>query len=422
MVAQLVNLRKVAKRMTTRMSLDPVQGMNLASLWVAIPEAIRGEHPMPGTTEDAIKFLENLQTTPEGYVVAAPVSAPQGENAACSHPEELARTLGDDERQEWRASLLHVEELIYQPPQNTVAAQVTATSADQGLFRASDVPEFKDRKDYWSYRSSLQRFFGSIIVRPQQVKLALNRILSRFSGNVSDAAQRWNIDSMSRNNFEIAATDFIAELDRRFLSPEFFREQTIELRRCHPKKGQSAQDFLLDFETIVRTLDEAAFIAGTSPMSQPDIIRQLLAVLPAHVRDALYLWHEYPENMEFSLLHPKLIRIWNNTPGPAVVQTTANNTGRTVSHRNANSRPGAFGACNKPCWDSNPAVPDKLRGAARRADGTPRNDLSDRCFRCRRTAADHNGQISGCTSYGVHKLHNSAPNASQQTEKATGTQ
>jgi hypothetical protein len=232
--------------------------------------------------------------------------------------------------------------------------------------------------------------------------MAINRILSRFTGNVADAANRWDVsDLVSGKAWRTACTDFLKELDLVFLSPEFFRNQMVELRRLHPKPGQGPQDFLLDFTTQARTLSEAAAIAKTTPLSDEDTIRQLLAVLPAHVRNAIYLRHDLPENIKPKTLFPEITRIWINTPAPAA---------KPAAPLRQTALPGApqgrklrYGTCNKPCWDTNPAVSILLRGPARGRDGkTSRPELDNLCWSCRRSPAEHEGTLSGCGHYGPH--------------------
>jgi len=369
------------------------------TIWNAIPLRFRGSSVLTSTDQlpSVIQNMANAvnrMTQHMSGIVQTSDPAPQG----CVHPEELARELGLPPNTPWADLLREVSILISGP--------TPKTSSASGLFRASDVPEFADRSAYWSYRSSLRRFFSSVSVSQENVLMALNRILSRFTGNNADAANRWDISQFfAGKNWTQASAAFLTELDKLFLSPEFFRNQIVELRKLHPRPAQGAQDFILDFTTQVRTLKEAASIAGTTALSDQDVIRQLLAVLPSHVRNAVYLQYDLPENIDPDTLFAKIIRIWINTPAPykpPAAPSRASLPGGTNQGTTRNLR---YGSCNKPCWETTPAIPLTLRGPARGRDKQKpinRPELDNLCWSCRRSPTEHNGTAFGCPSPGPH--------------------
>ncbi|KAJ8058422.1 hypothetical protein OCU04_012611 [Sclerotinia nivalis] len=357
--------------------------LTVAAIWAALPFCIRGDLPQPLPGKDMTLFL--------------------------------TKVLDDVPKQSWETSLAKVSDLRFD-----MTAMTAARITDEDLFDISDVPQFTDCKDYWSYRWSLKRFFGCFHVNPTQIKLALYKVLCGFSGNAAPFADRFDIKTIARTNFASSASVFLSELDRLFFSLEFLHEKNIEFRRCRPKKGQSAREFLLDFETVVCDMREASNIAGTPMISQIDVIYQLLAVLPSHVRNAVCIPHKSPERLDIFDFRSPIERVWNNTSASAVVPSAPARTdpGPRFSQTAPNNDSLLYGTCNKPCWDTTPAVPANLRGQLRKTNSS-RSDLDGFCIRCRRSASDHNGRTTGCVSYGGHTRHSaSAPASQQQSENS----
>ncbi|KAK6591827.1 hypothetical protein H4I96_12104 [Botrytis cinerea] len=154
LVKTLKDLRNTTARMTTRMSLDPTPGINLAAFWTDIPEAVRGNSPMPTSEEDARAFLRSLTNV-------------HSNPTQCTHPIELATAL-DKPQQQWQESLEEVEQLRIQPAPAQQHGFILSENPDpaKGLFATSDLPRFAKIDNYWTYRSNLDRFLKSVYVRP----------------------------------------------------------------------------------------------------------------------------------------------------------------------------------------------------------------------------------------------------------------
>ena len=385
------------------MSVASQDTLTVAAIWAALPFSIRGNLPQPLSGKDMTLFLSKMKS-PVGSALDH-----------CSHTVELANMLGDVPEQSWKTSLEKVSNLIFD-----MTTMTTVHISDEDLFDGFDVPQFTDKKDYWSYRWSLKRFFDCFHVNHTQIKFFLYKVLYGFSGNAVRFAQYFDIKTIARTNFASSASAFLSELDRLFFSLEFLYEKNDEFRRCRPKKGQSARDFLLDFQFVVFNMREASKIADIPMISQIDVIYQLLAVLPSHVRNAVCIPHENPECLNIFDFRSPVERVWDNTSAFAVVPSVPTRT--EPEHQFEQTAPNndslVYGTCNKPCWDTSPAVPANLRGQFRRTN-RPRSDFDGFCIRCRRSVSDRNGRTTGCASYGGHTRHSaSAPASQQQSENS----
>lgn len=366
--------------------------------------------PHKGTGYTAQQLQEIIEEMQADLNTLGKQPAPTPGN--CGHPEELARAVHfNPQTVSWADSLDEVTRLYNLSQQPQQGAPPAQGGQEESLFRASEAPEFKERKSYWSYRSSLNRFKSGILVKDVHRGLALNRILSRFTGNdVSDASNRWDLTPMinAYPTWETIYAAFLAELDRRFLSPDFAKQQEIKFRSLR-SRDKEPQEFILDFETQVRTTQEALQLAGQRELENGEIMRQLLAVLPGDVRTKIYDKYDYPEGEDFFTLSPSIIRWWKNLPK----NTTGNPKNTKKSGGNSNSgTPTAFspgsprkhpewGTCNKPCWDTERIVPNGNRGKYQNIQRG--KDLL--CPHCRRGKTDHGGNPEGCQQHGQHQYH-----------------
>lgn len=340
--------------------------------------------------------------------------------SGCQHPEEAARALHQNPQTVSWADSLDEMTRLYDLAQNQPQLGNPPAGNDDKLFRASEVPEFKERKEYWSFRSSLNRFVSGVIVRDQDRLLALNRILSRFTGKeVSDAANRWNVSNLAAAalTWPEAYTAFLKELDRRFLTPDFATQQEIRFKSLRVK-DMEPQDFINEFETRVRTLEEALELAEMTPIENGEIMRQLMSVLPGDIRSKIKDQFRKPEEEDFFTITPDIIRWWMNINAakprdqhkrssrggskagnnPAPNNNTGNSPSRPQSHP-------TWGTCNKPCWDEETPVPNGHRGPYM---GIQRS-RDNICPRCRRGKNEHGGHPNGCQHYGSHHWHNNNP-------------
>lgn len=406
LVQILAKTQKLANRMTARMSLDPTPGINLAAFWTDIPEAVRGNSPMPTSEDDARAFLRSLTNV-------------HSNPNHCTHPVELATTLNKPQ-QNWQDSLEEVEQLVLQPaPAAPTGIPVfmtkTAPTPEQGLFKSTEVPSLTKKSNYWTWRSATQRFLEGVTVRDDQVHFALTRIVGRFEGEVTERASNWNLRTISHLPWTQAYALFFAELDRMFLAPDYYNKELAKFYSCKPTPGQTAQDFLGSFQTRVQTLNAVANVQNEPPLDDREIARQLLRIIPGNIRGILQMHEEHVNALSLDRLIHRLTTLWNNAP--TTLTGSSNNQNKNTTSRAAipSETTHSFGTCNKPCWGTSPEVPQEKRGLAR-PGGILRKELKDVCLKCRRGKAAHNGTKIGCVIPGNHDRHN-APSAKQEPEQ-----
>lgn len=405
-VNSIQKLRTAVRRMTSHMSgVQPtgsgLPNLTLHAIWDALPTDVTDNTAMPTNENEMEQFLSQLAPASKG-------KAPAG-ITRCTHPQELAQTLHTDQNKPWAESLDEVTRLynLSRDPSQGRAPIIVPAVQEESLFRASEVPEFKDRHAYWSYRSSLNRFKSGMIVPDSKRGLALNRILSRFTGtDVSDAANRWNLEPLINANptWDEIYNAFLQELDRRFLPPDFAKQQEIKFRGLRVK-DKEPQDFINDFETQVRTTQEALQLSNIAPLENGEIMRQLMSVIPGEVREKVYDNYQYPELQNFFEIAPRIIRWWKNIYKPRE-QKKGSHSSKSAQHSSDAKQPSPNSSwnlpCNKPCWDTEPAVPNGYRGKFRDNNGNIKRGLQDHCAKCRRPRSEHGGNLVGCAHHGDH--------------------
>lgn len=378
------------------------------------------------TPQQLVEIIEEMQQD-----LNTAGKRPTTSNTSCQHPEELAQAIHFNPlSSSWLDSIDEVTRLYDLSQTKTPRTTTTAVTdeLDKGLFRASEAPEFKGRKEYWSYRSTLQRFVSGVIIKNEQRGLALNRILSRFTGtDVSDASNRWDLTPLIARypTWESIFVAFLAELDRRFLSPEFATQQEIKFRSLRVK-DKDPQEFILDFETQVRTTQEALRLAGMNELENGEIMRQLLAVLPGDIRAKIKDQYRRPESEDFFTITPDIIRWWINldVAKPRDKRQSTQKTSSKSATTKGNNGPGtprthpAWGTCNKPCWDTDQTIPNGRRGKYMNIERG--RELI--CPHCRRTEKDHGGNSSGCQHHGEHRWHTNNSSSGQPSGNELGDQ
>jgi hypothetical protein len=95
-------------------------------------------------------------------------------------------------------------------------------------------------------------------------------------------------------------------------------------------------------------------------------------------------------------------------PGTGANLPSSQNNAQLPLGTSGNRTP-LFGHCNKPCFDTTPAVGiNEQRKASEIYDHLRKSNL---CFSCRRPAEDHNGPKIGCQLHGSHRNHNASMRA-----------
>ncbi|KAK5988808.1 hypothetical protein PT974_10302 [Cladobotryum mycophilum] len=237
------------------------------------------------------QLLEILGTIPEELRV--PLSSPVDFQGVISHLRTSFQTLnqqtGSGDPAELTLSLDYGELPSFNKFMEYIR-QLVKTELKQGnyefLFRPKEVPEFDDPNNYWEWRSSLLLFSRSVDVRPQQLFLAINRVLFRFTGKNLGFGNTLDAKSFVRATWEATITELIAYLDTRYLSWESVREQTERFKALRPE-GQTGHIFILHFRHQADTVNEIARLVGGHTLSDYQIIQQFLDVIPPNICEYL---------------------------------------------------------------------------------------------------------------------------------------
>jgi len=352
--------------------------------------------------------------------------------APCRHPEDLSLILTHDDDQSWDDSINQVQDLLNNQNQQQPPAP---RNDDERLFSSSDVPKLGDSDDYWTFRRSFEIFASSAIVAPRQIAAAVARILNRFDGHRRSIMMAYDVSANLRPSWTGTWHALLQYMDARFLPTNAHQElyvKWITLRRSDSLWGQS---FVTEFDRIRMTLNQIAPIKGQAPIDDLTTLSRLMDKLPQPVRETfrnkhrnyesqllatpptvtigqVYDWvvedWEYLRNM--GMLHDKPKK--DNKPGPR--SSAANPTNNTPQNSQqplgtSGNRTPLFGHCNKPCFDTAPAVGiNERRKASEIYDHLRKSNL---CFSCRRPAEDHNGPKIGCQLHGSHRNHNASMRA-----------
>jgi hypothetical protein len=203
---------------------------------------------------------------------------------------------------------------------------------------------------------------------------------------------------------------FLAYTDATFLPSNLYQLCIIEWRKIHGKKGQSAQDFLLEFESALWSLNEAADYRKIPRPSAGEITRQLTAALPNHVRDEILKFLPDFEEHPYDHYRARLQDIWLRTawpdssrhsaPAPRARLTNAS-PAQAVHPRRDNNDTRMRRCGLVVSYDTAPAVPAHLRGSIYADDNRDLNLLreivtrrnaciqANVCEYCRRPRSEH---------------------------------
>lgn len=331
----------------------------------------------------------------------------------CNHPRELADTMGYDPTPPWQELLGYVSALLHP------ALGPAPSSTSDRVFRATDVPEFRSADQYWTWRAMFKRFAQAESVADHMVNTAIARVLARFTDSAALVARSWDINQLTAPTWAQTINTFLSYADMRFLSPDFFEQQMKKWRGLRPKAGQDALEFLREFEAEFLTLNEAGKVVSRLPISDGEMVRQCIAVLPRDVRTQLKFRHENPDLMAPRDFFNATVKVWNFV-------TEENKIRNPAPRQPAPAAARAVGSpftlpCTKPCWETSPRIPDNMRGKVRDNNGNVLPQYKNICFGCRRTPEEHGGTCVGCPIKGDHSIHGSTP-ARNASGNAAGEQ
>lgn len=421
--AALRQIKNSTKRLTTRftqlprMSIDttPSQGDPLPEIAAAIPP----EHQPPTNTKESI--LESLRNWRQQLPTTI-LRTPTMENLGCRHPRELVDTLAMDPATTWPEALAEVTRLAHAPPAPigiTPEAPVWAIEPTH-VFRASDVPPFDDPDNYWTWRATFKRFALAETVSDNACVTAIARVLGRFQGKAADLARSWNINDIVMPTWRQTLNSFFQYADMRLLHANFFENQIRKWRGMRPSPSQTAQEFLREFESQFLLINAVAETTNRPRLSDGEMIRQAVAVLPAGVRNLLRFQQTNPDLLSPKDFFDTTVRAWDFTREEEQRQNRTQNKAAPARELKSYDAPAKVTGspfslpCNKPCWDTQPAVPNHLRGKIRNQYNQVIEQYKGLCFQCRRPAEEHGGPQTGCRTRGNHMFHIPTPARSGQ--------
>ena len=357
-------------------------------LWHQIPLEFRQHKEQePTTSEDLVRALIH--------------------NISCAHPSQAARVLGDETgQQDWDTSLVQMDELYnHQCPEPEEAT----TFVGSKLFRSSDVPTFKDDKDYDGFRGSLVSFLQSEDPpRRAEYGRALLRILSSIEApSARVAAKNWNVQNLLRPTWEATYQQFLDALDKKFESQTILQDSKIAWMGCRPKETEKPSEFFNRFEGLTAQLQDVQRRKNAPVLSDSIITERLLLILPRYLTNNARI-HFAQSGQLMELQTPEELRkyfevTWTYTPRPAA-------TGHDTKSRfkTANASPAPAHAANnvkeRQCgiiasYDTSPAVPSEARGplmpdadpSKSAVNNARRHYCAQRklCLYCRRPQSEH---------------------------------
>jgi hypothetical protein len=375
-----------------RMSGTPPKELNkeqLEYLWKDIPEEFRASKKLrPATIQQFRDFLEQL---------------------SCPHPNQAAQALGDESgQQEWDASLEQMTNLA------SHVCRTSNTEERSRLFKASEVPEFTNTREYDDFRSSLKMFFLSTEApASHEYGTALLRILGTFKDPTArQAAKGWDVSKLVHTtSWPITWNSFLSALDDKFQSATLLQDTTVEWKRCRPKPEDKPVEFFNRFEALTTQLADVKLRTGAPALTDSEISERLLTVLPPYLtidaRRQFGQKGELLETKDFKELRKYFEISWAYLPKPAATGHNTNRNFDTAKGRAgpAHNHTSAKEAKQYLCgfyghYDTTPAVPAKFRGSIFADPRNPGNNAENLarkklccdaglCINCRRDRSQH---------------------------------
>lgn len=362
---------------------------NIRTIWEQIPEEYR---QLPSGQKAPTNIVDLLSTL--GQI-------------QCQHPRQLAQVLGDETgTQDWDTSLVQVDEHCNHQCPEPVAIPASASR----LFKSSDVPTFKDDKDYDGFRGSLVAFLQSEDT-PQRSDFgrALLRILSSIEApSARVAAKNWNVQNLLRPTWEATYQQFLEALDKKFESQTILQDSKIAWMACRPKESEKPSEFFNRFEGLTSQLQDVQRRKNAPVLSDSIITERLLLILPRYLTNNARI-HFAQQGRLMELQTPEELRkyfevTWTYTPRPAA---TGHDTKSRFKTANASPAPANASPNNvkeRQCgiiasYDTYPSVPNEARGslmpdpdpAKSAVNAARRHYCAQRklCLFCRRPQSEH---------------------------------
>jgi len=411
----IAGLRKAVHRMTAGMSgvqgTGDQQTMTLRQIWNEIPAGMR---PLGGNCPtDIDQFRTWLNTLARPYNPQPP--------AACNHPVELATELGDPITQDWNTSLTHVRQLVNRPAPPggppPPPRGVPPAAGTEHLFRTSDLPKFGDNDDYWTYRRAMTIFCQSVTVAPTQLAMAIARITSSFEGDRRKTVLAFDLSDVYQPTWEATWIALINYLDANFLPSKTWENQYNHWTGLRYSDKLWGREFVSLYIREVGTLNQIATVQNKRTIPVSEAVQKLMDRIPRNVaRQVRHEHRNWDTTTNMRLVYDWIVEEWDHAKDMGFIQPKQAKEGSkpTVTPARNMSLPlNAPGrespridwpnlVCDKPCFDTTPAISPALRGPWRDLPEDSKRGLHSRC---RRPISEHGHGTKGCNQAGQHLFH-----------------
>jgi hypothetical protein len=370
---------------------DNLSPGNIRTFWEQVPALYRNLPSDQEAPTTAVELMDALR------------------NLSCAHPRQAAIVLGDSTgTQEWDESLGQMDQLYHHTCPEPETETIPTTSPSR-LFRPTDVPAFKDDKDYDGFRGSLVSFLQSEDPpRRNEFGRALLRILGSIEApSARVAAKNWNVERIIRPTWKATYEAFLAALDEKFESQTILQDSKVAWLGCWPKNDEKPAEFFNRFEGLTEHLKDVQRRKGAPELSDSIITERLLIVLPRYLTNQARI-HFAEQGKLMELETPKALRkhfevTWTYTPRPAAIGHDTKSRFKT-----ANAIPAPAQSANnvkeRQCgiiasYDTSPPVPREARGSLMphsdpviSAENAARRHFCAQrklCLYCRRSQSEH---------------------------------
>lgn len=383
--------------------------LTLAAIWDALPDTVTEGYTEIPDEKEMEKLLSRLDLAIKGKSPATKIN--------CAHPEDLSTILTGNTRQEWPDSLQQVQDLLdFSHAPSTSATRTTPD--EERLFSSNDAPKLTDEDDYWTYRRSFEIFASASTVTPRQLPIAISRLLNRYEGKRRAYMMAYDVGANLKATWTPTWKAILKYMDARFLDRDAHLElfkKWITLRHSATFWGQ---EFIAEFDRIRMTLNQIAPLQDKTQITDDKAFERLMDKIPKRVRDAFRYNHP---KAEFQLLdetndttlgdvYDWIINDWKYLHATGQLTTTDKNKDKPSSKSSTSvseTHPGnqlnwADLVCDKPCFDTSPAIHPSLRGSWRELKPDQKLGLH---AKCRRPIEEHNHSIIGCSQPGNHIRH-----------------
>lgn len=295
-------IQKYAAKASDRMSgiITGDQGQSYSpslvlSLWDEFPESWKKLYGKPADFSALREQLRDLadskDTDPEPH--------------DCKHPEELAAVLGRDVNTDWEDSLAIVATLNNDPVRHSrllmdrlIGLQdprrrdtMDTSVTHESLFRNTEIPEFSEPSQYVPWKLEVQRFLSGMEYTGQNIRLALNRIMSRCTKDIALLVDTFVTTDFVKADWNLSLQSFFGTMDQAYLPPNFYEITTAKWRSLRARITDDPQEFMRKFARYRMEHDMAREHVGQPKMDDSHVLEQLLAVLPAPIRRSAYQQH-----------------------------------------------------------------------------------------------------------------------------------